>query len=65
VLSCPPITNDYSGAYKSGNNKDEHTCNSSIVKPNNGSTESQSIQSNQDVCVYEIWWIGVYKVFSD
>jgi len=48
----------------SGNNKDEHTCNPSIVKPNNGSIESQGIQSNQDVRVYEIWWIGVYKVFS-
>jgi len=40
--------------------KDEHPCNSYIVKSNNGSTENQDIQSNQDVHVYGIWWIGVY-----
>ena len=44
---CLPTTKDiYSGAYRSGNNKDEHTCNSYIVKSNNGSTENQGIQSN-------------------
>ena len=43
-------------------NKDEHTCNSYIVKSNNGSKESQVIQSNQDVHVYGIWWIGEYMV---
>jgi len=60
-----PTTKDiYSGAYRSGNNKDEHTCNSYIVKSNNGSIENKGIQSNQDVCVYGIWWIGVYIVFS-
>jgi len=53
---CLPITKDiYSGAYRSGNNKDEHTCNSYIVKSYNGSIENQGIQSNQDVHVYEIW----------
>jgi len=62
---CLPIYKDiYSGAYRSGNNKDEHTCNSYIVKSNNGSIENQGIQSNQDVHVYGIWWIGVYIVFS-
>jgi len=60
-----PTTKDiYSGAYSSGNNKDEHTCNSYIVKSNNGSTENQGIQSNQDVHVYGIWQIGVYIVFG-
>ena len=54
----------YSGAHSSGNNKDKHTCNSYIVKSNNGSIENQGIQSNQDVHVYGIWWIGVYIVFS-
>ena len=50
-----PTTKDiYSGAYRSGNNKDEHTCNSYIVKSNNGSTENQGIQSNQDIRVYGI-----------
>ena len=53
---CLPTTKDiYSGAYKSGNNKDEHTCISSIVKSTNGSIENQGIQSNQDVRVYGIW----------
>ena len=62
---CLPTTKDiYSGAYRSGNNKDEHTCNSYIVKSNNGSIENRGIQSNQDVHVYGIWWIGVYIVFS-
>ena len=62
---CLPTTKDmYSGAYRSGNNKDEHTCNSYIVKSNNGSIENQGIQSNQDVCVYGKWWIGAYIVFS-
>ena len=41
-------------------NKAEHTCNSYIVKSNNGSKESQVIQSNQDMHVYGIWWMGVY-----
>jgi len=62
---CLPITKDiYSGADRSGNNKDEHTCISCIVKSNNGSTENRDIQSNQYVYVYGIWWIGVYIVFS-
>jgi len=64
---CLPTTKDiyiYSGAYRSGNNKDEHTCNSYIVKSNNGSIENRGIQSNQDVRVYGIWWICVYIVFS-
>ena len=62
---CLPITKDiYSGAYRSGNNKDEHTCISYNVKSNNGSTENQGIQLNQDVHVYGIWWIGAYMVFS-
>jgi len=62
---CLPTTKDmYSGAYRSGNNKDEHTCNSYIVKSINGSIENQGIQSNQDVHVYRIWWIVVYVVFS-
>jgi hypothetical protein len=30
----------YSGAHKSDNNKKEHTCNTYIVKSNNGSKES-------------------------
>jgi len=52
---CLPTTKDmYSGAYRSGNNKDEHTCNSYIVKSNNGSIENQGIQSNQDVCVWKM-----------
>jgi len=64
-MSCLPTTKDiYSGAYRSRNNKDEHTCNSYIVKSNNGSIENQGIQSNQDMYVYGIWWIGVYIVFS-
>jgi len=55
---CLPTTKDiYSGAYRSGNNKDEHTCNSYIVKSNNGSIENRGIQSNQDMHVYEIWWM--------
>ena len=62
---CLPTTKDiYSGAYRSGNNKDEHTCITYIVKSNNGSTENRGIQSNQDVYVYGIWWIGAYIVFS-
>jgi len=62
---CLPTTKDiYSRAYRSGNNKDEHTCNSYILKSNNGSIENRGIQSNQDVYVYEIWWIGAYIVFS-
>jgi hypothetical protein len=62
---CLPTTKDiYSGAYRSGNNKDEHTCNSYIVKSNNGSIENRGIQSNQDVHVYGIWWIGAYMIFS-
>ena len=40
-MSCIPTTKDiYSGAYRSGNNKDEHTCNSYIVKSNIGSIEA-------------------------
>jgi len=62
---CLPITKDiYSGAYRCGNNKDEHICISYIVKSNNGSTENQGIQSNQGVRMYGIWWIGAYIVFS-
>jgi len=62
---CLPTTKDiYSGAYRSGNNKDEHTCNSYIVKSNNGSTKNRGIQLNQDVRVYGVWWIRVYIVFS-
>jgi len=62
---CLSTTKDiYCGAYRSGNNKDEHTCISNIVKSNNGSTENQGIQSNQDVRAYGIWWIGAYMVFS-
>jgi len=58
---CLPTTKDiYSGAYRSSNNKDKHTCNSYIVKSNNGSTDNRDIQSNQDVYVYGIWWIGAY-----
>ena len=65
IRLCLPTTKDiYSGAYRSGNNKDEHTCNSYIVKSNNGSIENRGIQSNQDVHVYGIWWIGVYIVFG-
>ena len=40
----------------------KHTCNSYVVKSNNGSTENRGIQSYQDVHVYGIWWIGVYEV---
>jgi hypothetical protein len=43
-------------------NKDKHTCNSYIVKSNKGSIENRVIQSNQDVHVCGIWWIGVYVV---
>jgi len=43
---------------------DEHTCISYIVESKNGSIENRDIQSNQDVYVYGIWWIGVYIVFS-
>ena len=43
-------------------NKDKHTCNSYIVKPNNGSIDNRVIQSNQDVHVCGIWWISVYVV---
>jgi hypothetical protein len=43
-------------------NQDEHTCNSYTVKSNNGSKGSQVIQSNQDMHVYGIWWIGEYMV---
>jgi len=53
---CLPTTKDiYSGAYRSGNNKDEHTCISYIIKSNNGSIENRGIQSNQDVYMYGIW----------
>ena len=54
-LRLPTTKDIYSGAYRSDNNKDEHTCISYIVKSNNGYTENQDIQSNQNVCVYGIW----------
>ena len=63
-LRLPTTKDIYSGAYRSSNNKDEHTCISYIVKSNNGSIENQGIQSNQDVRVYGIWWISAYMVFS-
>jgi hypothetical protein len=62
VMPSLPTTKAYSGAHRSGNNKEEHTCSSYIIKSNNGSKESKIIQSNQDVHVYGIWWIGVYMV---
>jgi hypothetical protein len=62
VMPYLPTTKAYSGAHRSGNNKEEHTCSLYIVKSNNRSKESKVIQSNQDVHVYGIWWIGVYMV---
>jgi hypothetical protein len=62
VMPSLSTTKAYSGAHRSGNNKEEHTCSSYIVKSNNRSKESKVIQSNQDVHVYRIWWIGVYMV---
>jgi hypothetical protein len=62
VMPSLPTTKAYSGAHKSGNNKEEHTYSSYIVKSNNGSKESKVIQSNQDVHMYRIRWIGVYMV---
>ena len=60
----PPIAKDiYGRAYRSANNKDNHTCNACIVKSTNGSTKNRGIQSNQGVHVYGIWWIGVFLVF--
>ena len=35
----------------------EHTCDTYIVKSNNGSKESQVIQLNQDVHVCGIWCV--------
>jgi hypothetical protein len=61
VMPSLLTTKAYSGAHRSGN---EHTCSSYIVKSNNGSKESKVIQSNQDVHVYEIWWISVYMVHN-
>jgi len=59
VLSCgindvmPPIAKGiYGRAYWSANNKDRH-----------GSIENRGIQSNQDVHVYGIWWMGAFVVF--
>jgi len=52
MMLCLPIAKNYSGVQRSG--KKEYTCNSHIVKSNNGSKESQVIQSNQDVHVYAI-----------
>ena len=37
--------------------------NACIVKSTNGSIENQGIQSNQDVHVYGIWWMGAFMVF--
>jgi hypothetical protein len=62
IMSSLPTTKAYSGAHRSGSNKEEHTCSSYIVKSNNRSKESKVTQSNQDVHVYDIWWIGVYMV---
>ena len=60
----PPIAKGiYGRAYRSANNKDRHTCNACIVKLTNGSIENRGIQSNQDVHVYGIWWIGAFVVF--
>ena len=57
----PPIAKGmYGRAYWSANNKDRQTCNACIVKSTNGSIENQGIQSNQDVHVYGIWWMGVF-----
>jgi hypothetical protein len=62
VMPSLPPTKAYSVAHRSGNNMEEHTCSSYIVKSNNRFKESKVIQSNQDVYVYGIWWIGVYMV---
>ena len=61
----PPIAKIYiyDGAYRSANNKDKHACNAYIVKSTNGSTENWSMQSNQGVHVYGIWWIGIFVIF--
>ena len=60
----PPIAKGiYGRAYRSANNKDRHTCNACIVKSTNGSIENRGIQSNQDVHVYGIWWMGAFVVF--
>jgi len=60
----PPIAKGiYGRAYRSANNTDRHTCNACIVKSTNGSIENRGIQSNQDVHVYEKWWMGVFVVF--
>ena len=60
----PPIAKGiYGRAYRSANNKDRHTCNACIVKSTNGSIENQGIQSNQDLHVYGIWWMGAFVVF--
>jgi len=40
-----------------------YTCNACIVKSTNGSIENRGIQSNQDVHVYGIRWMGVVVVF--
>jgi len=59
----PPIAKGiYGRAYRSINNKDKHTCNVCIVKSTNGSIKNRGIQSNQDVHVYGIWWIGEFVV---
>jgi hypothetical protein len=62
VMPSLPTAKAYSEGHRSGNNKGEHTCSSYIVKSNNGSKESKVIQSNQDMHMYGIWWIGVYMV---
>jgi hypothetical protein len=40
VMPSLPTTKAYSGAHRSSNNKEEHTCNTYIVKSNNRSKES-------------------------
>jgi hypothetical protein len=40
VMPSLPTTKAYSGAHRSGNNKEEHTYNTYIVKSNNESKES-------------------------
>ena len=60
----PPIVKGiYGRAYRSANNKDRHTYNACIIKSTNGSIENRGIQSNQDVHVYGIWWMGAFVVF--
>jgi hypothetical protein len=42
VMPSLSTTKAYSGAHRSGNNNEEHTCSSYIVKSNNGSKRVKS-----------------------